>query len=85
MICNLSYERDIVTLEDVLSKKGILMKPTKNLVTIVSSLWTRGTQLKKIYANVRNELTPPSPVHIRSHFDGPPSKRFQCILKAILN
>ena len=40
-----------------LSKTGILMKLTKNLVTVVSSLWTRYS-IEKIYMwNI--ELTPP--------------------------
>ena len=35
------------------------MKLTKNLVTIVSSLWTRYSIKKNIYANVRVDVTPP--------------------------
>ena len=52
-ICNLRHERDILEhfsffRTDILSKAGILMKLTKNLVTIVSSLWTRYS-VRKIY------------------------------------
>ena len=36
------------------------MKLTKNLVTIVSSLWIRYSIKKKSYANVRIDVTPPS-------------------------
>ena len=43
------------------------MKLTKNLATIVSSLWTS--------CSISIAMTPryPSHVHIRSRFDGPPS------------
>ena len=42
---------------------------TKNLVITVSSLWTRYS-IKNLYVNVRTDMAPPSPVRIRSHFDG---------------
>ena len=44
-------------------------KLTKNLVIIVSSLWTRYS-IKIFYVNVRTDIALPSPVRIRSHFDG---------------
>ena len=45
-----------------LSKIGILMKLTKNLAIIVSSLWTSCSMTTRS----------PSHVRIRSRFDGPP-------------
>ena len=48
-----------------------MIKLTKNLVTVVSSLSTR-YWIKKIYVNIRTDVTPPPPVRICSHFDGAP-------------
>ena len=49
------------------------MKLTKNLVTIVSSDYGLGTQLKNLYVNICTDVTPLPPLlHICSHFDRPP-------------
>ena len=37
------------------------MKVTKNMVTIVSGLWTRYSIKKNLYANARIDMTPPCP------------------------
>ena len=47
------------------------MKLTKN-VTIVNNLWTWYSIKKNSCVNFRIDVTPPPPVRIRWHFDGPP-------------
>ena len=46
---------------DILSRTGVVMKLTKNLVITASSLWARYTIKKKLYANVSIAHWPPIP------------------------
>ena len=43
------------------------MKLTKNLVAIVSSLWTRFSIKKKLYANVHTDVIPSFPLFTYFH------------------
>ena len=45
-----------------LSKTGILMKPTKNLVIIASTLWGLGTLLKKALCERLHFRDSPTPI-----------------------
>ena len=45
-------KRKFYSTTDILSKTGILLKITENVVRIASSLWTRYLILKNLHANV---------------------------------
>ena len=67
----------------ILSKAGMI-KPTKNLVIILSSLST-SRSLKKKCVKVQIDMIQPSlPVHLTFHFDGPASLSSKVIIESLL-